>query len=40
MPEFKWRWGEMPQYWHNFAEGLLVTAELSVIIIVESASLS
>ena len=33
MPEFQWRWGEMPQYWRSFAEGLLVTAELSAIII-------
>ena len=33
MPEFKWRWGEMPQYWNSFAEGLLVTGQLSAIII-------
>ena len=33
MPEFKWRWEEMPQYWKSFADGLLITAELSAIII-------
>lgn len=33
MREFHWRWEILPQYWENAWQGLLVTAELSAIII-------